>query len=260
MEKLKVTLVQSDIIGNDPKANIAVLDDILQPIDTDGVIVLPETFATGFSANPILCAETENGTTFKWMKETAARKNCALCGSLIMSNEGKSYNAFVWMNPDGKHVVYNKRHVFTMGEEMVEKGSEQVVIDYKGWKIRPFICYDLRFPVWIRNKLIGNVYKYDIAVFVANWPKSRINVWKTLLPARAIENMVYTVGVNCVGTDGNGVFYNGQSMVCDPKGRVVAKTKSASTETITLSIDKEKLESFRAKFGVAHDWDNFKLI
>jgi len=259
MENLNVTLVQSNIVGNESETNRRALNDVLCEIKTDGVIVLPETFATGFSADPNLCAETVDGATFRWMKEMAKQKNCAVCGSMIMAIDQKRHNTFVWINPDGTYKLYNKRHVFSMGEESVERGEQAVVIEYKGWKIKPFICYDLRFPVWIRNRYANGVYEYDIALFVANWPESRVNVWTTLLPARAIENVAYTIGVNRTGVDENGVKYNGHSMICDPKGTVLATTKSDSVETLSFCLSKEDLDTFRAKFKVALDWDRFSI-
>ncbi len=251
---LRVTCVQNDVIARDPEANRRHLDEMLKDVENTDVIVLPETFTTGFPADPNEFSEVLGGPTMEWMEKVAREKNCAVCGTIILKME-QFYNSFIWMQPDGKYFIYNKRHLFTMGGEIgLNPGEERITIEYKGWKIRPFVCYDLRFPVWDRNSCKDGKFAYDIAIFTAEWPKKKSEVWNTLLRARAIENQAYVVGVNRVGIDDSNIEYKGESMVLNVKGRVVEQAQPGEN-VFTAELSEFELEAFRQYFVVAKDWD-----
>lgn len=251
---LKITCIQSDVIARDPEANRRHLDDMLKNVENTDVIVFPETFTTGFPADPNIFAEELDGVTMQWMREKAKEKNAAICGTIILKNGGY-YNSFIWMEPDGKYHLYNKRHLFTMGGEIgLNPGEERITIEYKGWRIRPFVCYDLRFPVWDRNSFKDGKFEYDIAIFTAEWPKKKSEVWNTLLRARAIENQAFVVGVNRVGVDDSNIEYKGESMVLNVKGRIVEKAEEGES-VFTAELSEFELEAFRQYFVVAKDWD-----
>jgi len=251
---LRVTIVQCDIVARDPEANRRHLDEMLKNVENTDVIVFPETFTTGFPADPDLFAEAVGGATMLWMQKIAEEKNCAVCGTIILNNDG-FYNSFIWMQPDGKYYLYNKRHLFTMGGELgLNRGEERITIEWKGWRIRPFVCYDMRFPVWDRNSFKDGKFEYDVAIFTAEWPKKKSEVWNTLLRARAIENQAFVVGVNRVGIDDSNIEYRGESMVLNVKGRVVEKAPEGEG-VFTAELDEFELEAFRKYFVVAKDWD-----
>jgi len=254
MEKLNITLVQPDIIWEDAQVNLERYTEMLAPVDKTDVIVLPEMFTTGFSMQPEKLKETMDGPSVKWMKKLAAEKEAAIVGSLIIVDKGKVFNRLVWVFPDGKTQVYDKRHLFTMGEENehYSPGTEKLIVEYKGWRFCPLICYDLRFPVWSRN-----TENYDVLLYVANWPAVRHEVWKTLLQARAIENQSYCFGVNRSGKDGYGLEYNGDSCMIDARGNA---TFIGSKEQVTsFNISQNELKKFRKKFPVLNDRDEFLL-
>lgn len=251
---LRVTCIQNDVIARDPEANRRHLDEMLKNVENTDVIVFPETFTTGFPADPNEFAEEVGGTTMQWMRKIAAEKDCAVCGTIVLRNNG-FYNSFIWMQPDGIYHIYNKRHLFTMGGELgLNPGEERITIEWKGWRIRPFVCYDLRFPVWDRNSFKDGKFEYDIAIFTAEWPKKKSEVWNTLLRARAIENQAFVVGVNRVGIDDSNIEYKGESMVLNMKGRVVAQAEEGES-VVTAELNMEDLQSFRDYFTVAKDWD-----
>ena len=281
---LKIACVQSDIIARNPSENFKHLDELFTRIQDDrDIIILPETFTTGFPAEPELFAEDENGATMTWLRKKAKERNCAIVGSFItsfgqqstdnsqqtssttqqLSNSAtqclKSHNTLVWMNPDGSYHTYNKRHTFMGGEkEQLCCGQEQITIDYKGWKIRPFICYDLRFPAWLRNSYQDDKFEYDLGIVIANWPVQKSYIWNTLLSARAIENQAYFIGVNRVGTDHNKINYIGETKVVNGKGRTVAELADKE-EILETEIDMESLTAFRNYFTVHRDWDSFVI-
>ena len=251
---LRVTCIQNDVIARDPEANRRHLDEMLENVENTDIIVFPETFTTGFPADPNVFAEDVDGVTMQWMKEKAKEKNCAVCGTIILKNNG-FYNSFIWMQPDGKHLIYNKRHLFTMGGEIgLNHGEERITIEWKGWRIRPFVCYDMRFPVWNRNSYKDGKFEYDLAIFTAEWPEKKSEVWNTLLRARAIENQAFVVGVNRVGIDDSDIKYKGESMVLNMKGRMVAKAEEGEN-VFSAELNKEELTAFRDYFTVAKDWD-----
>ncbi|MFA6923586.1 MAG: amidohydrolase [Bacteroidales bacterium] len=265
MQDINITIIQSDIVWENIDKNLALFSEKISSINkpTD-IIILPEMFTTGFSMNTEKLAEDTNGKTIQWMSETAKNKNCVITGSLILKENDFFYNSLIWMTPEGKFERYDKKHLFRLAEENehFKAGTKKIIISYKGWKFCPLICYDLRFPVWSRNKFLRSscVYEYDCLIYVANWPKSRINAWKSLLVARAIENQSYVIGVNRVGTDGKKAVYSGDSTVVDDTGTVLNKTKSnvELIETITLSY--EKLQKNRESLPFGNDSDEFKII
>ena len=257
MNALRVTLVQTPLHWENPTANRSMLEETLETITagTD-LIVLPEMFTTGFTMNPAPVAEPMNLTTTRWMQQIAARYDAAVTGSFIV-RDGSSYvNRLLWMEPDGSFDYYDKRHLFRMGgeHEVYAAGTRKVQRTWRGWTVRPLICYDLRFPVWSRN--VDN--EYDLLLYVANWPAARDYAWRSLLTARAIENQSYVVGVNRVGNDGNGVFHQGSSGVIDFRGNwLTSPQESAFVHTVSLS--KEDLSTFREGFPAYLDADDFEI-
>lgn len=254
---LNLTLIQPDIVWEDPKANIEQYANVLQllPPDTD-IVIFPEAFNTGFSMNAKNVSELMSGKSVEWLRKMAQKHQMTLCGSLFISEDNKYYNRFVWIEPSGRILHYDKRHLFSIANENehYSNGSKQLIIDYKGWKIFPQICYDLRFPVWSRN-----TSEYDLMINVANWPAARNKVWDTLLKARAIENQCYVAAVNRVGADGKNIQYTGNSMLIDYKGNVINNYKQQQG-WLNCSIDYDALYEFREKFNTLIDADNFKLV
>ena len=256
MQDLIVSLVQTPLYWEDPVANRGMLEEKIAGIGKTDVIVLPEMFTTSFTNNAATFAEPDNLHTFKWMKQLSAQTNACIVGSYCVKANGNFYNRLIWMQPDGKFCTYDKRHSFRMSDEhkVYTAGNKQLVVEYKSWKIAPFICYDLRFPVWSRNT--NN--KYDLAIYVANWPEARSHAWKSLLPARAIENISYVIGLNRIGTDGLGLVYSGDSVVQNFKGVPLAELHSEEKiETVILS--KQSLQEFRESFPAYLDADGFEL-
>jgi omega-amidase len=257
MSELRVMLIQPDTFWENAEANRAELEELIRNQEkTSDLIVLPETFTTGFSSEGIKLAEPMNFTTHRWMKMMAAETQAAVCGSLFISDGGKTYNRFLFVKPTGETHYYNKRHLFGLGNEGMQftAGAENIIIEWKGWKIKPQICYDLRFPVWARN--VENAY--DLLLYVANWPATRIQVWNTLLAARAIENQAFVIGCNRTGVDGNKIHYTGESQIIDFKGNVIEKL---SNDMILGSavLSKSELADFRKTFPVWADADRFDL-
>ncbi len=257
-DQLKIAIIQADLVWENPEQNrINFTEKIMQvPMGTD-MIVLPEMFTTGFTMNAESVAETMQGETVAWLKAMAKNSNIALVGSLIISEHNKYYNRLLFVEPSGLISTYDKRHTFTLvGEDKVfTAGTEKIMINYKGWKICPLICYDLRFPVWARN-----TEDYDILMYVANWPKPRISAWDALLKARAIENMAYCIGVNRVGIDGVNAEYNGHSAVYDVLGNCIASITSSKEQTEVLTLEKKHISAYRNKLKFLDDKDAFNLI
>ena len=254
--KMKTAIIQTDLFWENPKANRVQFDQkinaITQPVD---LIVLPEMFSTGFTMFPNHLAETMSGETVLWMQEAANLKQSAICGSIIIAENDNFYNRFVFVHPNGKIDTYDKRHLFSLaGEhEQYTQGVEKVIIEYKGWKICPQICYDLRFPVFSRN-----IEEYDLLIYVANWPKPRIQAWNALLRARAIENMSFVIGVNRIGLDDNKHEYVGHSQVLDELGNVIVEANENDGVFVT-SLDKEKMLQTREKLNFLNDRDFFQI-
>jgi len=253
---MKISLVQTSLIWENPKANRDNFEMLINSIEevTD-IIILPEMFATGFTMKPKGTAETMDGETIQWMKGMAAAKHCAVTGSLVIKENGNYYNRLLFVLPDGEIRAYDKRHLFSLaGEDKAyTAGTDRLIINYRGWKISPFVCYDLRFPVFSRN-----TEDIDLMLYVANWPAPRIAAWDTLLKARAIENMCCVAGVNRIGQDINGHNYLGHSQVFDELGANIAEP-SENEGVFTVELNKESLLETRKKFGFLNDRDGFSL-
>ena len=263
MYNLQIAYIQANLLWEDPQSNRDHFDQLMTevPSGTD-LVLLTETFNTGFPVDPLKFAETVEGPTVTWMKSKAKELNAVVCGTLLLNVNGHYHNSLVWMRPDGSYELYHKRHTFTIGgeKEPIERGEEPLIVELKGWKIKPMVCYDIRFPVWARNHYQNGVYDYDLGIYLANFPESRIRVWNTLLQARAIENQAYFIGVNRVGDDPEEVHYSGESQVISPKGKVLAKAETDKETVMSCVLDNEKLQKFREKFPVGKDWDSFRLL
>lgn len=253
---MKITLMQADIRWNDPAANRERLGRSIRESAPSDLIVLPEMFTTGFCTSPRGAAEPDGTETLRWMREQAAAKGAAIAGSVAVEEAGRYYNRFYFVRPDGTSAQYDKHHLFTYGGEHNEYtgGRERIVVEYGGWRIRPIVCYDLRFPVWIRNR--GD---YDLLLCAASWPSSRIGAWSALLRARAIENACYAAGVNRVGNDPYNA-YCGASALYDFKGETLADGGAEGTEAVLYGeADPDALREFRRRFPVLDDADPFTL-
>ena len=258
MNNLTVSLVQVELRWHDAAANRAHLAARLASLNSPtDLIVLPEMFTTGFSMEAVALAETMQGPTLTWLREQAAAHDAVVTGSLIIEDEGNYYNRLLWVRPDGRVSHYDKRHLFTLaGEQQVyTAGRARLVEEWRGWRICPLVCYDLRFPVWSRNE---PATPYDLLLYVANWPNVRRAAWKVLLRARAIENVCYTLGVNRVGADGHGHDYAGESALLDMKGNYLVQSDHLEA-TMTRTLLRAPLEEFRASFPALHDADAFTL-
>jgi omega-amidase len=254
---LRVTIIQTALHWQDADANRQMFSEKLATAaPATDLIVLPEMFTTGFSMEASQLAEEVQGPTLHWMQQEAAKYQAVLTGSVIVQEGENFYNRLYWVQPDGTYQHYDKRHLFRMAKEhhTYTSGKERLLVELKGWTICPLVCYDLRFPVWSRN----TDSQYDLLLYVANWPKPRNYAWSTLLQARAIENLSYVVGVNRVGTDGNGHPYTGDSAIIHPKGyKLLETTEAEGVHTITLS--KQELTDFREAFPAHLDADAFDL-
>lgn len=253
---LTVALIQTSLVWENPKANRANIENKVSTINGADLIVLPEMFTSGFTMNATEVAETMDGETITWLKTLSKTKNAAIVGSLVITENNNYYNRLVFVEPNGTLTTYDKRHTFTLaGEHKVyTAGTEKVILDYKGWKICPLVCYDLRFPVWARN-----TEDYDLLLYVANWPKMRIAAWDTLLKARAIENMAYCIGVNRVGLDGNNYEYSGHSGAYDVLGNRMDSIPQSKEAIELVTLEKEHITTYREKLGFLKDRDSFNL-
>ncbi len=262
MPDFTVSLVQTDLYWHDPAANRASLaeqlaDSLTGPGLTD-LIVLPEMFTTGFSMD-IMQAEPLNGPTLAWLREQAARYDAVVTGSVMLADGDRYYNRLLWVRPDGSFSSYDKRHLFRMSGEhevFTPGGPKRLLEEWRGWRIRPLICYDLRFPVWSSNL---EAEPYDLLLYMASWPHVRISAWKTLLQARAIENLAYAAGVNRIGPDGLGQEYSGFTMLLDPRGEYLAQAGSLPT-VLTRRLMRSPLRELRESLSALSDADKFELI
>jgi predicted amidohydrolase len=263
MSTLTFTLVQADLRWEDKEANLRHLGERIDRVrEKTEVVLLPEMFSTGFSMDPERLGEPMDGPTMNWMRHTAASKKVILGGSFIAGVGGQYFNRLVWMLPNGQWGYYDKRHLFAFaGEDRhYTPGAKRLIASVKGWKINLQVCYDLRFPVWARNRTGETAGpEYDVLVYVANWPERRRLAWKTLLQARAIENQCFVIGVNRVGRDGNDIAYSGDSMVIDPLGEILYHHEGAE-DTHTITLDKTRLEEARGRFPFLRDADQFTII
>ncbi len=261
MNTLKVTFIQTELYWEDIGANLAMFEEKIWDLQTD-IILLPEMFNTGFTMNVEKCAEPVNLTTLKWMKQMSAQLNAVIAGSFIVKDSKQFFNRLYCVLPDGQYIQYDKRHLFRMGDEHLNftPGSENVILHYKGWNIRPLICYDLRFPVWSRNRINpgSQLPEYDLLMYLANWPAPRNDVWDTLLKARALENQCYCVGVNRLGEDGMKVQYAGHSAMYDYKGHLLTRL-TGDPQVATSEISLTDLKEFRMRFPAYLDSDVFSI-
>lgn len=256
MDALKVSTIQSQLQWEDKIANRKAFTQKIDRLKgTTDLIILPEMFTTGFSMNAEHLAESMDGPTMVWMSEQAAKAEAVVTGSFIAKANGHFYNRLVWMQPDGQYQYYDKRHLFTLaGEEKTyTTGQQKLIVDYRGWKICPQICYDLRFPVWSRN-----VEGYDLLFYVANFPARRRDAWKALLQARAIENQAYTIGVNIIEYDGKDIYYSGDTSVIDYNGALLYQIAHLE-DVFTVELSHQKLVEFRAKMNFLADQDGFEI-
>lgn len=252
--ELRVTVVQCRLEWENPAANRERISRMMEMAGVTDVILLPEMFTTGFTMASERLAETMEGPTVTWMQGKATELGAALAGTVIIRENGSCFNRLVWVSPGREPLYYDKKHLFTMGGESLHfsPGLRRITLEYKGWRIRPLICYDLRFPVWSRNH-----DDYDLLLYLANWPAARHHVWKILPQARALENQSYCIAVNRVGTDGTGLAYHGDSMMVTPKGET---TLMGGEEAVhTFALNRHELHAFRQKFPVLRDRDTFGI-
>lgn len=256
MNNLTIAYIQSNLVWENSEANLINFEKYFNDVGKADIVILPEMFNTGFTMDVSSHAQLPNDIVVQWMKEQSTLHNFAIMGSLIINDKGNFFNRLITAYPDGNSDWYDKRHLFRMGKEHenFSSGSQIKIFEYLKWRIRPLICYDLRFPVWSRN-----INNYDLLVYVANWPAARRNVWNTLLKARAIENQCYVVGVNRVGEDGMNIKYTGDSMIIDPKGNIISELPENDEGIGIATISMDELLDFRYKFPVGFDADNFTL-
>ena len=263
LQPLAVSLVQGATRWHDAPANRDYYGALVRQAIGSDLIVLPETFLSGFSNDTQTSAESMDGEGVAWLRALAVEVGAVVCGSLAIRENGVVYNRLLWVRPDGSFEQYDKRHLFRMAGEHTRYGggNERLVVELKGWRILPQVCYDLRFPVWLRNRRLESAaggMDYDLAVFVANWPTPRRGPWRTLLRARAIENLGYVVGVNRVGVDGNEIPYAGDSAVIDPVGEALVEL-GAQEQVVTVVLDPAPLLAHRERFPAWMDADAFSL-
>lgn len=264
MQDLRVSLVQGDTRWHDPDGNRRLYAGMIAPLaGTTDLVVLPETFTSGFSNEALAQAEGMDGPTVDWMRGQAARLGAVVTGSVQLRVGGGVFNRLLWATPDGALQHYDKRHLFRMAKEheRYAAGRDPITVELKGWRIRPLVCYDLRFPVFIRNRFdreAAGRFDYDLLLFVANWPAARRHAWRTLLQARAIENLAYCVGVNRAGTDGNGIAYSGDSVANDFLGQPLLEL-DAATQVQTVTLSAGALAGHRERFPAHLDADDFEL-
>ena len=264
---MQVTLIQTSLFWEDREKNLAHFNNLLNSVqEKTDLIVLPEMFTTGFTMNPSKLSEPASGPTLAWLQQKAKEKNAVIMGSVAVEEKGNYFNRLFWVQPNGTFSFYNKRHLFRMaGEDKHYSAGENKIIQAIGeFKICPLVCYDLRFPVWSRNTFTKNngsyTAAYDVLIYVANWPEVRSYPWKQLLIARAIENQCFVIGVNRIGADGNNIAHSGDSMVINPRGEIISKTKANEESIETVTLDYNYLSEFRKVFPVGLDADDFKLL
>ena len=256
--ELNITIIQPDIVWENKEVNLKQFEAYIANIkEQRELVILPEMFSTGFSMAPEKFAEPMDGTSVNWMKHMAAKYRCILTGSLMIEENSAYYNRLLWVQPDGNVGYYDKRHLFAYAEEdkHYTPGTKRLIAQVKGFRICLQVCYDLRFPIWARNQ--GD--EYDVLLYVANWPERRNLAWKTLLQARAIENISYVIGVNRVGTDGNNISYSGDSRVIGPLGEMIWEAPNEPVAH-TITLEKAKVTETRSHFPFLNDADKFLLL
>ncbi len=255
---LHISCIQTELFWEDVEQNLKHFEILFNQLSkSTELVILPEMFTTGFSMKTEKLAEKMDGRSFAWLQEQASKINKIIIGSIIIKDQGAYFNRLFVIFTDGNYEYYDKRHLFRMGNEHkhYSAGNKRLVFNYKNWRICPLTCYDLRFPVWSRNQ-----NDFDLLIYIANWPESRREVWKKLLPARAIENQVYVAGVNRIGNDGEGLSYAGDTVLINPKGEIMAETKEHKEQIIDANLSLNELNRFRKKFPVGLDADKFKIL
>lgn len=256
MSNIKVTVLQLDTKWKDASSNLLEIESFINHNSGSDLYVLPEMFNSGFTNDFKRCAEPLDGITITKIKELSTKSDAAIAGSMITKIDNKYYNTFIFVEPDNKVHLYHKRHLFSHGgEKGFDKGKENVIINFRSFKIALFVCYDLRFPVWCRN-----TSNYDIMIFVAAWAKARRYAFDTLLKARAIENISYVIASNRVGIDGNAVEFDGGSTIIDYKGHNIIKAIDGEANVISAELNLNDLHLFRNHFSALKDKDNFKIL
>ena len=265
MQALNIALVQGDTRWHDAAANRAYYGGLLERLQGQGsdLVILPETFLSGFTNDTLHQAEGMDGAGVRWLREAAARLGAVVTGSLVIREHGRNFNRLLWMRPDGNCTHYDKRHLFRMaGEhERYAAGAARPIVELQGWRVLPQVCYDLRFPVWLRNRRDADAeggMDYDLLVVVANWPQPRRHAWRTLLRARAIENLACVAAVNRVGRDGNALDYAGDSVVLDALGQPLCEL-GASEQVVSVRLDPQPLLAHRQRFPAWMDADAFSV-
>lgn len=258
---MNIAAIQYDIFWESPIKNKKYLDSCLKDLKNTDLIILPEMFTTGFSMNASEVAEQHFGETCVWMQEKANELDTTIIGSIPVNEKSNYYNRLYVINKTNIQ-YYDKKHLFTMADEHLtySSGYSDLIININGWNIKPLICYDLRFPVWSRNKVSNQLYAYDVLIYIANWPSVRSNAWINLLQSRAIENLSYSIGLNRIGKDFNGIDYNGCSRVFNFKGERIDSFVDNEFCIQQIQLDKIKLDDFRSKFPVLNDADQFTLL
>jgi len=257
MQNLNLLLVQTKLHWENIEANLKMFDQKLQNVNDEiDLILLPEMFSTGFSMNAADIAEDMDGSAMKWLKEKSSSLNVVITGSLMIKENNQYFNRLIWMTPSQNYQTYDKRHLFSLAREesVYSKGKDQLIVELNGWRINMQICYDLRFPIWNRNR-----NNYDCLIFVANWPERRIEAWTKLLQARAIENQSYVIGLNRVGTDGNDVYHSGDSCVINPLGEIEFTQKDKEIEQTSI-LSSDTLMKTRELLPFLADADKFDIV
>jgi len=258
---LTVSIIQTSLFWENRRANLEQLTQKIQNIPQfNQLIVLPEMFSTGFTMNTDL-AETMEGESVQWMHKMAQLKSAVIAGSIMIRENAQVFNRLIWMRPDGSFESYDKRHLFRMAKEHehYEAGNSRPIFMLNNWRVCPLICYDLRFPVWSRNRMKDNEHEYDLLIYVANWPERRSHAWKSLLVARAIENQSYVVGVNRIGRDGNDTSYSGDSVILNYLGELLGRESRFADKSETVLLSKDDLQKYRIAFPAGLDADSFNI-
>ena len=258
---MKVTLIQTKLYWENSSKNFEHLNQVFSNLKPTDIIILPEMFSTGFTMNTKYAEEfRDNSESISWMKDWSRKLNCAIVGSISTKVDNDYFNRLLFVKPDNTFSTYDKKHTFTFSNEdkHYKSGNSKLIESYNGWNICPLICYDLRFPVWSRNRVVNGKPEYDLLIYVANWPSVRINHWSSLLKARAIENQCYVIGVNRVGSDNNGMIYSGDSTLISPKGEIIWSLKD-SEGVYQSEIKMADLLDYRLRFPVLMDADKFSI-
>jgi predicted amidohydrolase len=263
MQDLKINIIQADLVWEQPDKNLENFDKKLSGLKgQQDIVALPEMFNTGFTMNGAGFAEDPKGQAFQWLLTKAAALDCVVTATFLCKENSQLFNRLIWMRPDGSFETYNKRHLFRFGNEHLHftPGNSKIIVEIKGWRVCPLVCYDLRFPVWSKNTYQDGKFEYDLLLYLANWPEKRKHHWRALLQARAIENLSYAAGINRIGTDGTGTTHSGNSMVFSPKGELIFESQEHIESNTIVTLSMKDLMDYRQKFNVELDWDKFEIL